>query len=157
MREMWNKSWDVNVTGTHIMTYTFMPLLLKSVAPRLIFMTSGTSTLGEHGNQAIAINRSPDKGWPKQDTAMSAYRSSKTGMNMLMLEWQRMLKADGVSVWAVSPGMLATGLGGLGAETLKKLGALDPKIGADFIRSVVEGARDQDIGTSIRKDGIQPW
>jgi NAD(P)-dependent dehydrogenase (short-subunit alcohol dehydrogenase family) len=38
LREMWNKSWAVNTTGTYIVTHTFVPLLLKSSDPRLIFM-----------------------------------------------------------------------------------------------------------------------
>ena len=58
MREMWNKSWDVNTTGTYILTHTFMPLLLKASEPRLIFITSGTSALGEHDNTALAVNPS---------------------------------------------------------------------------------------------------
>ena len=76
---------------------------------------------------------------------------------MLMKEWERLLKEEGVKVVAISPGMLATGLGGVGANQLKKMGALDPQVGADFIRDVVEGGRDQDMGKVIRKDMIQPW
>ena len=52
---------------------------------------------------------------------ITSYRSAKTGLNMLMREWYRLLKNDGVKVWAISPGFLATGLGGIGAETLKKV------------------------------------
>ncbi len=81
MREMWNKSWNVNTTSTYILTHTLMPLLLKSSDPRLIFITSGTSTLAETTNTALAVNRSPAEGWPKQSLGVPAYRSSKTGMN----------------------------------------------------------------------------
>ena len=157
LREMWNKSWDVNVSGTMVLTHTFVPLLLNSSEPRLMFITSGTSTMTEHGNQALPINKAPTKGWPKQALMIPAYRSSKAGLNMLMKEWERLLKEDGVKVVAISPGMLATGLGGVGANQLKKMGALDPQVGADFIRDVVEGGRDQDMGKVIRKDMIQPW
>jgi NAD(P)-dependent dehydrogenase (short-subunit alcohol dehydrogenase family) len=87
---------------------------------------------------------------------VASYRSAKCGMNMMMREWSRILGEDGVKVWAVSPGMLATGLGG-DKEMLKKMGAIDPSIGADFIRDVVEGARDQDVGKVIRKANVQPW
>jgi NAD(P)-dependent dehydrogenase (short-subunit alcohol dehydrogenase family) len=156
MREMWNKSWDVNVTGTNVLTHTLIPLLLKSSDPRLLFITSGTSTLGESEDLALKVNESPAEGWPKQGFAVPAYRSSKTGLNMMMREWYRMLKEDGVKVWGVSPGFLATGLGP-GQEFTKKMGAIDPIIGADFVRSVVEGKRDQDVGKVIRKDDIQTW
>jgi NAD(P)-dependent dehydrogenase (short-subunit alcohol dehydrogenase family) len=156
MREAWNKSWDVNTTGTQIVTYTFVPLLLKSGDPRLLFITSGTSTMAESTNTSLAVNRSPAKGWPKPFTGVPAYRASKTDMNMMMREWVRILKEDNVKVFCISPGMLATGLGGR-PEMLKKIGALDPSIGANFIRDVVEGARDQDVGKIIRKDNVQPW
>jgi NAD(P)-dependent dehydrogenase (short-subunit alcohol dehydrogenase family) len=156
MREVWNKSWDVNTTGTYILTHTFVPLLLKSSDPRLLFIGSGVSTLGEHENTLLKANQSPPKGWPKQSPAFTAYRSSKTDMNMMMREWARILKEDGVKVWCVSPGFLATGLGG-GRERNKQLGAGDPAVGANLVREVVEGARDQDIGKVVRKDDIQPW
>ena len=77
-------------------------------------------------------------------------------MNMLMREWARILQNDGVKVWAISPGHLATGLGRT-AEENKQMGAIDPAIGADFVREVVEGSRDQDVGKVIRRDGVQPW
>lgn len=156
MREMWNKSWNVNTAGTHILTHTFVPLLLKSSDPRLIFITSGTSTLAESETSTIPVNQSPAKGWPKQSYGVIAYRSSKTGMNMMMREWARILKEDGVKIWCVSPGYLATGLG-TSQETNKKMGAIDPTIGANFIRDVVQGARDEDVGKAIRRDDVQPW
>ena len=155
-REVWNKSWDVNATGTYILTHIFVPLLLKSSDPRLIFITSGMSTLAEHNNTAIPLNKSPGKGWPKEAYSITAYRSSKAGMNMMMREWARILREDGVKVWCISPGFLATGLGG-DVEMNKKMGAEDPVLGANFVRDVVEGARDQEVGKVIRRGDIQPW
>jgi NAD(P)-dependent dehydrogenase (short-subunit alcohol dehydrogenase family) len=158
MREMWNKTWNVNTTGTYILTHTFVPLLLKSSDPRLLFITSGLSTLTENDNTTIGANKSPEKGWPKQGFSMNvaAYRSSKTGMNMMMREWVRILKEDGVKIFGISPGFLATGLGG-NREVLKKMGALDPTIGANVVKEVVEGVRDQGVGKVIRRTDIQPW
>jgi NAD(P)-dependent dehydrogenase (short-subunit alcohol dehydrogenase family) len=156
MREMWDKSWSVNTTSTFMITHALVPLLLKSSDPRLLFITSGTSTLAEHGNQALAVNRSPPKGWPKQMLFIPAYRSAKAGLNMMVLEWARILGEDGVKTWAISPGQLATGLGP-GAEKNKEMGAQDPAIGGAFIRDVVEGKRDADVGKAIRRDNVQPW
>lgn len=154
VREMWNKSWNVNTTGTYILTYNFVPLLLKSSSPRLLFITSGLSTLGEHGKNKSPLDRSPPKGWPKEPMAFgaTAYRSSKTGMNMMAKEWERVLKEDGVKVWAISPGFLATGLG-LGVEFNKKFGAIDPSIGANFVRDVVEGKDNSGYRTKIGEEG----
>ncbi|KAI9933591.1 hypothetical protein ASPWEDRAFT_138298 [Aspergillus wentii DTO 134E9] len=156
VREMWNRTWNVNTTGTQILTSTFAPLLLESSDPRLLFITSGTSTLAGTEDSAIPINKVPPKGWPKTGLSLPAYRSAKTGLNMLMREWHRWLKEDGVKVFAISPGFLATGLGG-GPEVAKKMGALDPSVAGPFIRSVVEGQRDADVGKVLSRDGVQAW
>jgi hypothetical protein len=52
--------------------------------------------------------------------------------------------------------MLATGLGG-DSETMKKMGAIDPNIGAELVRDVIEGRRDADVGKVVRKNNVQPW
>jgi NAD(P)-dependent dehydrogenase (short-subunit alcohol dehydrogenase family) len=85
-RDMWNKTYDVNVTGTHILTWNFAPLLLESSDPRLMFIASGTSSLAGSENKDMPINNPPSKGWPKtlNNFHLPAYRSSKTGMNMMM-------------------------------------------------------------------------
>ncbi|KAK3071594.1 hypothetical protein LTR53_008331 [Teratosphaeriaceae sp. CCFEE 6253] len=149
-----------------------MPLLFKSDNPRVLFVTSGTSSLVETEltEGIIArINAAPDAGWPKsqQLNPVTSYRSTKTGLNMLMREWHRILRNDPVKVWAISPGFLATGLGGVGAETLKKvgdclpIGAQDPSVGGKFIKEVVEGKRDEHQGKIIRSgffsDPVQPY
>ncbi|KAI1177849.1 hypothetical protein F4777DRAFT_576664 [Nemania sp. FL0916] len=163
MREAFNLTWDVNVTGTHILTTLAAPLLIKSSDPRLIFMASGTSTLTESERSDTPnlhrINASPPAGWPKQAIGLNttSYRSSKTGLNMIMREWHRTLLNDGVKVWCVSPGYLATGLAGFGAEKLKQMGAGDASLGGTLIREVLEGKRDQDAGKVVRHTMIQPW
>lgn len=152
---MWNKSWSVNTTSTFMITHTLAPLLLKSSDPRLLFITSGTSTMGERPSP-LPVDKSPAAGWPKPMLMIPAYRSAKTGLNMMMLEWARILGEDGVKAWCVSPGFLATGLGP-GADKNKEMGAQDPKVGGEFVRDVVEGKRDGDVGKVIRKDDVQAW
>jgi NAD(P)-dependent dehydrogenase (short-subunit alcohol dehydrogenase family) len=161
MRNVWDHTYSLNVTSTQVMTHIFMPLLLKSNNPRLLFVTSGLSSLttcsGGLNSKALAPGPLP-KGWPKPATpSMIAYRSSKTALNMMMLDWVRMLEPDGVKVFSISPGFLATGLGGLGKEFMKKVGAGEPSVGGGFIKDVVQGKRDDDSGKVINKDGVQPW
>ncbi|KAI4160834.1 MAG: hypothetical protein LQ342_005359 [Letrouitia transgressa] len=156
-RDMWNQSWNTNTVGTQIMTSTFVPLLLRSGNPRLLFVTSGTSTLAGTENRDMFVNKYPPGGWPKvKDTGVPAYRSSKTGMNMMMREWHRLLHEDGVKVWCISPGYLATGLGG-SQETNKAMGAGDPSVAGHFIKNVLEGSRDGDVGKVILRNGVQEW
>ena len=67
-----------------------------------------------------------------------------------------MLKEDGVKVFCISPGFLATGLGGnMGAN--KNLSAGDPATAGPFVRSVLEGQRDGDAGRVLTRSGLQPW
>ena len=153
---MWNHTWNVNTTGTQILTSTFAPLLLQGSDPRLLFITSGLSSLDGTENQAIAANKILPKGWPKSDWSSNAYRSSKTGLNMVMRQWHRWLKEDGVKVFGIAPGFLATGLGS-GPEEAKKMGAGDPSTAGPFIRSFIEGQRDANVGRVTNRAGVQPW
>jgi NAD(P)-dependent dehydrogenase (short-subunit alcohol dehydrogenase family) len=88
MRQVWTQTWVVNTVGTRLGTHAFVPLLLRSQDPRLLFLASGTSSLGAAENLSLPFNKVPEKGWPK--TALPAvanvpaYRSAKTGMNMMM-------------------------------------------------------------------------
>ncbi|KAI0376934.1 NAD(P)-binding protein [Hypomontagnella monticulosa] len=163
LRECLNATWDTNVSGTHVLTTLAVPLLLKSADPRLMFVTSGTACLTEtelfNGPIMQRLNGSPPAGWPKpnEQLGLTAYRSVKTGLNMLMREWVRALRNDGVKVWCISPGFLATGLTGAGPDKLRQMGALDPSIGGEFVKDVVQGKRDEDVGKVIRRNMIQPW
>jgi NAD(P)-dependent dehydrogenase (short-subunit alcohol dehydrogenase family) len=160
IRAAWDKSYSLNVTSTQVVTHVFAPLLIASTNPRLLFVTSGLSSLEtcSGGFNTRLANAPSPKGWPKPPSmSQVAYRSSKTGMNMMMLDWAKSLGVDGVKVFGISPGFLATGLGGMGPEMLKKWGAGDPSIGGIFIKDVVEGKRDEDSGRVINKDGVQPW
>lgn len=163
MRRGFGMSWDTNVTGTHILTHVLAPYLIKSARPRLLFMTSGLSSMSETVSppeiaKGLPSFASPPAGWPKDASATNmSYRSAKAGLNMLMREWVRVLGNDGVKVHCVSPGLLATGLGG-DQEFLKKIGAKHPSVGAEFVVRVVEGERDEDVGRVVRNQGvIQGW
>lgn len=160
-RNLFNKTYNVNVSGTHLLTATFIPLLLASPSPRLIFLTSGLSTLS--GAHSTLIPKLPHNGiptgWPKEGLMIhAAYRASKAALNMVMVSWHGLLKGDGVRVWCVSPGFLATGLAGVGAETLRRFGAGEPRVGGELIRKVVEGERDGDVGRVVGQGGeVQEW
>ncbi|KAF4446183.1 hypothetical protein F53441_10159 [Fusarium austroafricanum] len=157
-RELFNKTYDVNVSSTQVFTSTFIPLLLESSSPRLLFLTSGLSTLeGAHNSFLTKMSGNIPQGWPKEGIPTAvAYRSSKTALNMMMLSWHHLLKGDGVRVWAISPGFLATGLGG-NPEKLKKAGAGDPATGGELIKKVIEGEKDGDVGKVVGQPGVQPW
>ncbi|OHX01088.1 short-chain dehydrogenase [Colletotrichum incanum] len=160
VREAFNKSWDINVTGAHILTDIFLPLLLKSSDPRLIFNTSGVSSLANAAGSSHFTYKVPSAGAPKPARNIS-YRSAKAGLNMVMLEWVRMLKNDGVKVWCVAPGFFATDIGEGDPDSMKKMGAGDPADGGRALVDVLEGKRDIDAGKvvnmAIYGTPVQPW
>jgi len=163
-RDAWNRTVDLNVTSPQVMTTEFAPLLLKSADPRLVFITSSMASLSEEHSRTTTGEgrmRRYAAGWPKEGRTASsnayAYRVSKAALNMMVLHWLRLFEEDGVKVFNVSPGFLATGLAG-DPEVMRKAGAADPSVGAEFVRGVVEGERDQNAGVIVKRDGlIQPW
>ncbi|KAF5643090.1 transcriptional regulatory [Fusarium sp. NRRL 52700] len=124
------------------------PLLLKPSDPRLMFIASGTSSLTGSENPDLRINKQPNKGWSKalNNFHLPAYRSKKR-------EWSRLLGQDGVIVWAISPGYLATALG-VGQEQNKTQGTINPSIEAAFIRDVLEGVRDTEVGKVVSRQCV---
>ena len=152
-REAFTKAYDVNVAGTHVLTTAFMPLLIAAPDPRLIFV-AGLANMQQASERYFPTPPQP-AGWPKPKMEFDtiAYRCSKVALNMLMLDWNHKLSADGVKVWAVGPGFLATNLGAV-PEKAREMGAGHPSIGAKLLRSVVEGERDADVGKIVVKDGL---
>ncbi|KAH7009914.1 hypothetical protein EDB80DRAFT_610523 [Ilyonectria destructans] len=158
-RKIFNETYNVNVAGTQVVTYTFAPLLVKSSAPRLLFNTSGRSSLAkeaEYDDQKSTFG----PGWPKGIGSFwlaQGYRCAKVALNMVMVTWQTILKDDKVKVWCINPGLLATNLGG-SKSRLEKMGAGDPSIGGNLMRQVIEGERDADVGKVVcRNGGVQAW
>lgn len=161
MRQVWAKTWDANVVGAHAVTQALAPLLIKSMEGRLLFTTSDTASFIESEEVDAGATQSFDQpapaGWPKPPTTpFISYRCSKVGVNMLMREWRKTLLNDAVLVFCISPGFMATNLGGKGDE-LKASGGGDASASGQFVRSVIEGTRDNDAGKAIRVDSVQPW
>lgn len=156
LRECFNKAYDVNVSGTNVVTWTFVPLLLKSAEPRLLFL-AGLSQMTQAAEAYFPTPPQP-AGWPKKiDFETIGYRCSKTAMSMLMLDWNHKLKEDGVKVFSVAPGFCATGLGGLGEDLITTMGGVHPSEGARRLVAVAEGSRDADAGKIVDKVGLLPW
>ncbi|MCJ1382770.1 hypothetical protein MMC17_005883 [Xylographa soralifera] len=155
LREAFARDWDVNATGAHLLTEALVPFLLIADHPsRLLFLTSGTCSLAANERKPPYCDVEYRAPRPRN---FASYRGCKAGLNMVMREWHRRLSEHGVLVWVVSPGFLATGLGGVGVARLREMGAVDAAVGGEVVRDVVEGKRDGDAGRAIRKDGVQPW
>lgn len=159
-QEAWTKTHNVNVYGTHLVTKAFAPLLLQSnSSPRLIFVSSSVGSLGLDVDVDMVYNRPlPAAPWPKADEGgMTSYRASKAALNMLAREWRRLLHDDGVKVHILCPGRVATTFGGWTSEQAKTQGATDIDAPANFIKTVVDGGRDEDEGKFIHQGGVYPF
>ena len=143
------------VAGTNVMTWTFIPLLLESADPRLIFV-AGLSNINQAAERYFPTPPQP-AGWPKKiHFETIGYRCSKTALNMLMLDWNHKLKEDGVKVWAVGPGFLATDLGNMREKAIE-MGCGPPSLGGEMLKSVIEGAFDAHVGKLVVKEGPKPF
>lgn len=156
LRESFNKAYDVNVAGTNVVTWTFVPLLMKAKEPRLLFV-AGLSQMTQAAESYFPVPPQP-AGWPKKiDFDPIGYRCSKTALSMLMLDWNHKLKADGIKVFSVSPGLCNTDLGGLKGKIYEEMGATHPSEGGQRLLRVAEGHRDADAGKIVEKVGLLPW
>lgn len=157
-RESWNVAYNVNVTSAHLLTERFIPLLLNSTSPRLLFISSNLSSLSISSTLPYPVDQSPPAGWPKPSQfTVPAYRTSKTAMNMMAREWVRMLKSDLVKVSIVEPGFFASGLGGISTEEARRLGKPDGRVNGEWVRTVMEGGADEHLGRLVGLDGVFEW
>ncbi|TQV96076.1 hypothetical protein V2A60_003479 [Cordyceps javanica] len=158
LRASFTRAYDINVSGAHVVTWHFAPLLLAAAAPRILFL-AGLSHLTLAAAQDMFPSGPVAAGWPKTVAFETVgYRCSKTALSMLMLDWRWKLREDGVKVFSVSPGFCVTGLGNHGEDAMRAMGAArTARQGAATILSVAEGRRDHDIGQIIDEEGIVPW
>lgn len=131
----------VNVVGVVSVTEALLPLLRKSSAPRLIFVSSTT------GSIAIAA----DPNGPLHGGGAMDYRSSKAALNMLMVLYWNRLKPEGFMVFGTNPGLIATNFHGGGRP------GSEPEVGGQRIAAVVRGHRDGDVGKVCNSNGVLPW
>lgn len=94
--------YSINVLGSARVTQAFVPLLKASSSARLIFITSVLGSITARSDPDDPFGRIPAMG----------YRTSKAGLNMLLACYEKELSGDGVKVFGICPGFLATELNG---------------------------------------------
>lgn len=159
MREAWNKSYSLNVTSTHFLTETFVPLLLKSSSPSIIFISSRVGSIKSQVDNGIPImDSSPEKGWPKPPGYNpTAYRASKAGFNMMAREWYRTLANDGIKCYILAMSGYATEFGGGPASDKAERGMPGPEVAGEWVRGFVEGEHKGQEGKFMAIDGEHAW
>lgn len=137
-----------NVTGPAIVSQVFQPLLLKAPGAMSIYVTSG---LGSLSNCANPESRQYNSKW-------TAYRTSKSALNMWALQEFKELAPQGVKVFTFCPGLVRSRLRGTDEQFVSAGGnAGDPSTSGESILKIIQGERDQDVGKFIHKDGVYDW
>lgn len=152
-RELFEKTFAVNVFGAAACTEAFIPLLSASTAspPRLIFISSRMGSLSCRADPASHSN-------------FPIYRSSKSALNMIMLHYATKFAGQGWKVNACAPGFTKTSFGGFvkGGEKGDAQGTYLAKAGSvedasiEAVRFATAGV-DGVTGTYSSKEGVLPW
>ena len=137
--------YGTNVFGVISVTQAMLPLLERSVAGRVVNISS---TLGSLDS---ASNPGRETSSPAYATSVGlAYSTSKTALNAVTVCFANQLRATNIKVNAVCPGHVATDLNGFaGARTVEQ-GAREP------VRLATLDA-DGPTGGFFDDNGPKPW
>jgi len=110
------KVWDTNVFGALAVTQTFLPLLHKSSAPRIVNVSSSLGSL--------TLNQNPSNPYRKSFDAI--YGASKAAMNAITVSLANELEGTNIKINAVSPGFTATALNNFQGTDSVEEGSKEP-------------------------------
>lgn len=144
---------DTNVIGVAVVADAFRPLLLKSSNPYSIFVSSGAGSFGR------AVERFKGKREkPPEPLNGGAYHVSKAALNMIALREHHEFAEKGLKVFAMSPGFVVSNLRGTSEELRSGWGKAEPaSMSGEFMLSILDGKRDEDVGKLVWKDGVYDW
>ncbi|MDX1810021.1 MAG: SDR family oxidoreductase [Sulfurospirillaceae bacterium] len=100
--EILRKTFDTNVFGAFSVLQTMLPLLRKSVAARVVNMSSGLGSL--------TLNSDPN--YEFAQFKLLAYNASKTALNAMTVQFAHELKGSSIKINSADPGFTATDLNG---------------------------------------------
>ncbi|WYZ36138.1 hypothetical protein EsH8_XI_000021 [Colletotrichum jinshuiense] len=140
-RDLFLKTFNTNVFGTVALTEAALPLLRKSSHPRLIFVSS---TMG-----SLTVSGDPNTFF--YDSDYKAYDASKAAVNLLAINYARILKPHGGVSNTVCPGLVKTKMSGFIED------GTSAEVGAERIIQLATAAPGGSSGTFSNKDGPIPW
>jgi NAD(P)-dependent dehydrogenase (short-subunit alcohol dehydrogenase family) len=132
---------ETNVFGVIAVTNSMLPLLRRSVAPRIVNVSSDAASL--------TIASEPDgplAGLPPS----VAYTPSKTALNALTVQYANELRKDGILVNAAAPGYVDTDIN-------NHSGQLTPAQGAAAVVRLATLGADGPTGGFFNETGPLPW
>ncbi|OKL61382.1 hypothetical protein UA08_03128 [Talaromyces atroroseus] len=140
IRELMQRTFDINVFGAAAVTDAFIPLLEKSSNPRLVFTSSSVGSL----------TRASDLANPWSKAPIPAYRTSKAALNMLMLFYASSLNEKGFKVNASCPGYIGTNL-----NDHRGTGSIED--GAVNLARLATLEKNGETGTFSTTEEVRPW
>lgn len=140
-RQLFTQTFSTNVIGTACLTEAFLPLLRKSALPRIIFVSSRMGS----------ITVSTDESTFFYNIDYKSYDASKAALNMLAVNYARILKDQGGMANAVCPQLIKTKLNGFMEM------AQPPEVGAIRIVELATSGKGGPTATFSDKDGPIPW
>ncbi|KAE9365143.1 short chain dehydrogenase [Stipitochalara longipes BDJ] len=144
IRQLYDTTFSINVAGTACLTESLLPLLRKSAQqPRVVFVSTCMASL----------NISLDSSTPFYNIDYKAYDASKAAVNMLMINYSRILNDKKARVNAVCPGLVSTNLTGYMVQ------GTTAEVGAQRLveLATVTGENSDVTGTFSNRDGSLPW
>jgi len=146
-REELRTTFETNLFGPVILTQTLIPLIKSSKGRKIINVTSELGSITERVD--------PDH--PTYHTPHTAYRMSKSALNMMTACQYHDWKDLGIKIWSYCPGFVVTDLSGPDRRQMRAdMGAGDSKTSAQGIVEITEGKRDGEAGMFIARYGGQP-
>lgn len=134
------KTFDTNFFGVIALTQTFLPLLKKSAAGRVVNVSSGLGSLTQNS----------DPSWDFYPVKLLAYNSSKTALNAFTVILAHELKDTNIKVNSADPGYTATEMNGhSGYKTVAE--------GASVIVELATLPNDGATGGYFDDKGALPW
>ncbi|KAK2051937.1 short chain dehydrogenase [Colletotrichum caudatum] len=140
-RDLFRKTFETNVFGTAVLSEAALPLLRKAEYPRIIFVSSLMGSLEASLDETTLF----------YNTDYKAYDASKAAVNMLAVNYARLLKDVGGASNAVCPGLVKTKLTGYHAY------GASVEVGAERIVTLATSGPGGPTGTFSNREGTIPW
>jgi len=138
--ETWRKTFETNFFGLVATTQTFLPLLRKSEAGRIVNLSSILGSIGYHATP----------GSPVYENKVPAYNVSKSAVNAYTVQLAYELKDTKIKVNAAHPGWVKTEMGGEGAT-------MEIPDGAKTSVALATIGADGPNGAFLHLDEPLPW
>jgi NAD(P)-dependent dehydrogenase (short-subunit alcohol dehydrogenase family) len=139
-RQLYQQTFATNVEGAAVLTSAFLPLLRAAASPHLVFVSSRMGSLDQTLNKETMYYAMD----------YSAYDASKAALNMLALNYVRILDGK-AKVNVACPGLVATKLTGFTpyGTTVEN--------GAKRIVQLATLGEEGENGTFSDSNGVIPW